>query len=49
MNAGIDEMASRRSDVLWLGVWECNPRAITCYKKFGFHEVGAHVFQLGKS
>ncbi len=47
MNACIDEMTSHRSDVLWLGVWERNPRAIAFYKKFGFHEVGAHVFPLG--
>lgn len=47
MNACIDEMRHRRSDVVWLGVWERNPRAITFYKKFGFVEVGDHVFPLG--
>jgi diamine N-acetyltransferase len=47
MNACIDEMKSRCSDVVWLGVWERNPRAIAFYKKFGFLEVGAHVFPLG--
>jgi ribosomal protein S18 acetylase RimI-like enzyme len=47
MNACIDEMRDRRSDVVWLGVWERNPRAITFYKKFGFVEVGDHVFPLG--
>ena len=32
---------------LWLGVWEHNTRAQTFYRKWNFHEVGTHVFQLG--
>jgi ribosomal protein S18 acetylase RimI-like enzyme len=47
MNASIEEMRRRRVDVVWLGVWERNPRAIAFYRKFGFCEVGEHVFQLG--
>ena len=47
MNGCMDEMTSHRSDVVWLGVWERNPRAIAFYRKFGFREVGAHVFALG--
>lgn len=34
-------------DVMWLGVWEFNPRAQAFYRKYGFHEVGKHIFQLG--
>ncbi len=34
-------------DVMWLGVWEYNPRAQRFYEKNGFHIVGSHVFQLG--
>ncbi len=34
-------------DLMWLGVWEFNPRAQTFYRKYGFYEVGKHVFQLG--
>ncbi|MBV6496406.1 MAG: GNAT family N-acetyltransferase [Acidobacteria bacterium ACB1] len=34
-------------DVMWLGVWEYNPRAIAFYEKNGFHAVGKHIFQLG--
>ncbi|GAB4426973.1 MAG: GNAT family N-acetyltransferase [Anaerolineae bacterium] len=34
-------------DVIWLGVWERNPRAIEFYTKWGFAEVGAHIFQVG--
>jgi ribosomal protein S18 acetylase RimI-like enzyme len=34
-------------DVIWLGVWEFNPRAQAFYKKQGFRFVGKHVFLLG--
>ena len=34
-------------DVMWLGVWEFNPRARAFYEKNGFRTVGEHVFQLG--
>jgi ribosomal protein S18 acetylase RimI-like enzyme len=34
-------------DVMWLGVWEFNPRAQRFYEKNGFRTVGEHVFQLG--
>ena len=34
-------------DVIWLGVWEYNPRAQRFYEKHGFRLVGKHVFQLG--
>lgn len=45
---GCFEIASENScDVMWLGVWEFNPRAQAFYRKYGFYEVGRHVFQLG--
>jgi ribosomal protein S18 acetylase RimI-like enzyme len=47
MRASIDEMKRRGSDVVWLGVWERNTKAIAFYAKCGFHEVGEHTFQLG--
>lgn len=47
MRACIREMEARGSDVIWLGVWEHNPRAIAFYRKSGFVEVGEHVFPLG--
>jgi len=34
-------------DVMWLGVWEYNPRAQRFYEKNGFVFVGKHTFQLG--
>lgn len=35
------------ADVLWLGVWEHNPRAIAFYEKCGFRDVGSQPFLLG--
>jgi ribosomal protein S18 acetylase RimI-like enzyme len=40
-------MERRGSDVVWLGVWERNPRAIAFYRKFEFREAGEHVFPVG--
>ena len=41
-------MATKRgADLVWLGVWENNPRAIAFYDKHGFAQAGAHVFLLG--
>ena len=34
-------------DVIWLGVWEYNPRAQRFYEKNGFRQVGKHTFLLG--
>jgi ribosomal protein S18 acetylase RimI-like enzyme len=35
-------------EVLWLGVWERNPRAISFYEKWGFAISGKQTFTLGK-
>lgn len=48
MNAALDQISQRGSDVAWLGVWEHNPRAIAFYEKFGFRPVGEHRFRLGQ-
>lgn len=48
MHASLAAIGARGSDAAWLGVWERNPRAISFYRKFGFAEVGAHVFPLGR-
>lgn len=47
MNACIHEIKKRGSDMIWLGVWKKNPRAISFYKKFGFVAAGDHIFPLG--
>ncbi|WP_439643923.1 GNAT family N-acetyltransferase [Gemmatimonas sp.] len=36
-----------QGDVLWLGVWERNAKAIHFYEKQGFERVGAQTFCLG--
>lgn len=33
--------------IIWLGVWEKNERAISFYKKFGFEKFATHKFVLG--
>jgi ribosomal protein S18 acetylase RimI-like enzyme len=35
------------ADVVWLGVWEHNPRAIAFYTRWGFLPAGDQVFELG--
>jgi ribosomal protein S18 acetylase RimI-like enzyme len=47
MRASIQEARQRGCDSIWLGVWEKNPRAISFYKKWGFQEVGTHLFHVG--
>lgn len=47
MSACLDEMASHQCDLVWLGVWEKNSRAIAFYRKFGFQQAGEQVFWLG--
>jgi diamine N-acetyltransferase len=47
MRACFAHMQRRGSEVIWLGVWERNHRALAFYRKFGFVEVGAHVFPVG--
>ena len=47
MQAAIHEARQRGHDTLWLGVWEQNPRAIAFYRKWGFVEVGTHIFVVG--
>lgn len=47
METSIDFARGGGYDVIWLGVWQHNPRAISFYNKWGFHIVGEHTFQLG--
>ena len=47
MDACFERAKQAACDVMWLGVWEYNPRAKAFYEKYGFHEVGKHIFQLG--
>ena len=47
MRACIDEAHEWGCGVIWLGVWERNPRAIAFYEKTGFTTVGRQTFLLG--
>lgn len=48
IDACFEHARSGKYDVMWLGVWEYNPRAQRFYEKNGFSVVGSHVFQLGE-
>jgi ribosomal protein S18 acetylase RimI-like enzyme len=48
MRACLDQSREWRCDVIWLGVWERNPRAIAFYEKTGFRAVGRQTFLLGR-
>lgn len=48
MDACFERARNHGHDVMWLGVWEYNPRAQRFYEKNGFRVVGSHVFQLGE-
>ena len=47
MRATLNEARERGCDCVWLGVWEKNQPAINFYGKWGFREVGTHVFFVG--
>ena len=47
MDACFERAIEEGRDVMWLGVWEFNPRAQRFYEKNGFRVVGKHTFQLG--
>jgi ribosomal protein S18 acetylase RimI-like enzyme len=37
----------KNKDVIWLGVWEHNQRAIQFYRRCGFEKFGEQLFMLG--
>ncbi len=47
MDRALADAARGGCDVLWLGVWEHNPKAMAFYRKFGFEIVGTQSFMLG--
>lgn len=48
MQASLDLALSLQRQLIWLGVWEKNERAIRFYEKWGFQKAGEHEFVLGK-
>ena len=47
MKACLQKAKATGCDVIWLGVWKNNLRAISFYRNWGFGEVGEQTFQLG--
>ena len=47
MQKTIDIATEKNNQVIWLGVWEHNQRAIDFYHKLGFKRFGQHIFMLG--
>jgi ribosomal protein S18 acetylase RimI-like enzyme len=47
MNAAVKAAREWGADVIWLGVWERNARAIAFYRKHGFRVIGEQWFMLG--
>ena len=48
INFCIDWSRENKFEVIWLGVWENNHKAIQFYEKMGFQNFGTHVFVLGE-
>ena len=44
----VEDARNAGHDMIWLGVWERNARAIRFYERWGFRHVGQHVFVVGK-
>jgi ribosomal protein S18 acetylase RimI-like enzyme len=44
----LQEATGQQYQVMWLGVWEKNSRAIRFYEKCGFVVFGIHPFAIGK-
>ncbi|MEO8147066.1 MAG: GNAT family N-acetyltransferase [Bacteroidia bacterium] len=47
MSHSIQYAAANKFDIIWLGVWEYNPRAIKFYERWDFEKFGTHIFILG--
>lgn len=47
MGTCIESARQEDADLLWLGVWEHNERAIAFYTKNGFKAIGEQTFMLG--
>jgi diamine N-acetyltransferase len=47
MRETIERALGDGHDVLWLGVWDRNGRAVAFYRKWGFEVVGSKPFLLG--
>ena len=48
MQAVLEMARTWGANLIWLGVWERNHKALAFYSRFGFREVGDHHFKLGR-
>ncbi len=48
MEECVDFAKKLHFDLIWLGVWEYNHKAINFYKRYGFEICGEHIFQFGE-
>ena len=46
MRRSLDEAQDQGADAVWLGVWECNPRAIAFYARWDFEHVAEMPFSF---
>lgn len=44
----IDFAKSQGKQIVWLGVWKKNPRAVAFYEREGFKKIGETIFTLGR-
>jgi ribosomal protein S18 acetylase RimI-like enzyme len=50
MDYALQLAAKKNYEVLWLGVWEHNDKALIFYKKWGFTDTGdTHLFPIGNT
>ncbi|OZB95399.1 GNAT family N-acetyltransferase [Paenibacillus sp. XY044] len=47
INKAMETAIKHNKEMIWLGVWEKNEKAIQFYKKIGFVQTGAHSFYMG--
>ena len=47
MNYCMTHAKAEGHDIVWLGVWEHNHKAIDFYKQWGFVHFGSHIFPFG--
>lgn len=47
MQTCLDKAKELKKEILWLGVWEKNDKALAFYLKWGFEKFGEHPFLLG--
>ncbi|HXS38103.1 MAG TPA: GNAT family N-acetyltransferase [Flavipsychrobacter sp.] len=47
MDHCINYAINNNYDIIWLGVWEHNYKAVDFYKRWGFTLFGSHIFMLG--